>query len=192
MLAILPTAAQTASVGIKPQEYGLLVRQDDNNEEVLARYWATCFKATRTQPETKTEITLLGPNRLAADWLGAVQDRIHQSIVPRGKENDGRWLSEEIAAAGSVFFELTSDILPGEPYLYSSKRGDLVAEFETEHGVMTGIITQEVAVLFAVVDGIPVEGKLALDAPRDSARQELRKFTGMLHKQQHGSLETKS
>jgi hypothetical protein len=142
--------------------------------------------------EAKTETLIQGPTRLRARWLSAVQERIQRSILPRDQENDGRWLAEEIAVSSSTFFETTSDLLPGEPYIYTSIKGDLVAEFQCDSGIMTGIITPEFVGLFAVIDGVPVERTLPLADPANSTRQGLQEFTETIRTKQHGAMGTRS
>ncbi len=100
-------------------------------------------------------------------------------------------MTEDIATSASAFFEMTSDVLPSEPYIYSSQNGDLVAEFDASHGTMTGIIAKNLVVLFAVVDGVPIERRVVLgsDSPRP-LRRELQYLTEMLRTGQHAAVET--
>lgn len=113
---------------------------------------------------------------------------MYSSIVPKDEEleNDGRWLRYGVAEAASGFFRLTSDLLPSEPYIYGSRIGDLVAEFEDTHGTMTSIITPTSVILFAVVDGVPIEKRLVLgsDSPT-TLRRGLQELTERLHTGQH-------
>jgi hypothetical protein len=143
--------------------------------------------------DTKLESLIQAPSRIASQWLATVQERLQTSIVPKNceSENDGRWLTEDVAASASTFFEMTSDVLPSEPSIYSSQNGDLVAEFDSNHGTMTGIIAKDFVVLFAVVDGVPVERRLVLGSygPR-SLRRELQHLTEMLRTGRHGAVET--
>ena len=71
-------------------------------------------------------IRVAGPVPVAAAWLSDVTRRIRDSIVPeeRRSENQGQWLNREIAISAITFFELTSDVLPGEPHIYSALSGD--------------------------------------------------------------------
>jgi hypothetical protein len=143
--------------------------------------------------DTKLESYIQAPSRIASQWLSTVQERLQQSIVPKNcqSENDGRWLTEDMAASASAFFEMTSDVLPSEPSIYSSQDGDLVAEFDSNHGTMTGIIAKNFVVLFAVVDGVPVERRLVLgsDSPKP-LRRELQLLAEMLRTGRHGAVET--
>jgi len=126
----------------------------------------------------------------ASEWLATIKERVRRSIVPIGHdvENDRHWLTQDIADAAIKFFQTTSDLLPVEPFIYSSQKGDLVIEVEDKHGNMTGIISQEFFLLFAVIDGIPIERRLfpAKDSLGD-LRAEVQQLTKMLHIGQHGS-----
>ena len=73
-----------------------------------------------------------GPLPVRASWLSNVERRIRGSI-PTSSEplsNTGRWLEPQLAWQAINFFQATSDILPGEPYVYASLMGDLIAEFK--------------------------------------------------------------
>src|SRR5207253_6843160 len=56
--------------------------------------------------------------------------------------HDGRWVTQAVANAATDFFKSTADLMPGKPFIYSSREGDLVAEFETKRGTMTSIISR--------------------------------------------------
>lgn len=189
---IAATAANTAAFAIRtPTCQVLSLAEVDKNARFFERY----IKWVSARPhlaEAKTETLIQGPTRLPAQWLSAVQERIQRSILPRGQNNDGRWLTEEIALSSSTFFETTSDLLPGEPYIYTSTKGDLVAEFQSDSGIITGIITPEFVGLFAVIDGVPVERTLALANPPNSTRQGLHEFSETLRTKQHGPMGTRS
>lgn len=142
--------------------------------------------------DTRPEASIQSPIHITPQWLVAVQDRIYSSVVPRGREleNDGRWLRRGVAEMASGFFQITADLLPGEPHIYGSHIGDLVAEFEDALGTMTVIVTPTTAILFAVVDGVPIEKRLVLgNESRARLRLELQELVERLHTGQHG-LET--
>ena len=85
-------------------------------------------------------------------WLGAVERRIQGPTVPKEYERealDGT-IREEVSQAALLFFRNFADLLPGEPYLYPSKDGDLVAEFEAPGGSLTTVLSPEATILFAV------------------------------------------
>jgi hypothetical protein len=96
-------------------------------------------------------------------------------------------MSQDIADAASDFFQETADLLPGEPFVYSSQGGDLVAEFKAKHGTMTSIVSSTFVLLFAVVDGVPVERKLFNGS---DMREEVQRLTGLLYTGQHGTVES--
>jgi len=102
---------------------------------------------------------VIGPRPAPTVWLQNIERRIRNSVVPVGKEheNDGRWLSSEMATAATAFFQLASDVLPGEPHIYSSLSGELIAESKTRHGVMNAVISPRTFVALPVIDGDPQE-----------------------------------
>lgn len=190
------TAADTASFGIRFRDYRRDYRVSPARTAKVAERYINWFAVPppRRLSDAKPEASIQGPSRITPQWLTTVQERLYRSVSPKDREseNDGRWLTGTVVAAASTFFGMTSDLLPGEPHIYSSKRGDLVAEFATDDGTMTGIITQEFVVLFAVVDGIPIERRLVLGSPRATTRHELQLFTGMLRTTRHGPVGARS
>jgi hypothetical protein len=145
------------------------------------------------QPSDNRPDLLIGPVPIPADWLATVERRIRESINPYDVEyvNDGRWLTSTIAMQAMRFFQSTSDVLPGEPYIYSSMQGDLVAEFRAVHGSITSIIGTTSVVAFAVVNGEVVKEKLEFRSENlAAARQELKRLTDKLRTGQHGAVET--
>ena len=95
----------------------------------------------------------------ATSWLPKVERRIQASTLPNeyvvtlgegDVEKGTEWLSEDVAHASLSFFERCADVLPGEPHLYASKGGALVAEFEAKNGSLTTVISPESVILFAV------------------------------------------
>lgn len=142
------------------------------------------------QPSDNRPDILVGPTPIPADWLTAVERRIWNSINPHDVDsvNDGRWLRATIATGAMSLFQRTSDVLPGEPFIYSSRKGDLVAEFSVAHGTMTNIVSQTTVTVFAVVDGVSVEKWLDLGST-NTLREELRELTKMLHTGWHGAKE---
>jgi hypothetical protein len=146
--------------------------------------------STRQLSDTKQENDIREVRPISATWFNAVQRRIQKSTAPQGRKvgNDRRWLSQDIADAASAFFKTTSDVLPSEPYIYSSLKGDLVAEFSGAHGTMTNIVSETSVIVFVVVDGAPVERRLPLGRNEtDALRQELQRLTKMLRTGQHGT-----
>jgi hypothetical protein len=131
-----------------------------------------------------------GPLPVAAPWLPDVSRRIRDSVVPDGHqfENDGQWLTPEIAIAATAFFQLTSDVLPSEPHIYSSLGGDLVAEFSGPHGVMNAVISPTRFIALAVVDDEPIEKRIDWNSVKvDTLRKNLQEITLMLRDGEYGS-----
>src|SRR5258707_325256 len=93
----------------------------------------------RLLSDFRPETLIYTPTPIGPHWLASTRKRIRTSIMPnyQAGANDGRWLSQEVADAADAFFRETADLLPGEPFIYSSRLGDLVAEFKAEHGTMT-------------------------------------------------------
>ena len=85
-------------------------------------------------------------------WLPSVERRIGDSIIPSEYESlvSGEWLHEEVGLAAIRFFQNTADLLPGEPFIYASQTGALVAEFGATRGALTTVISPESVILFGV------------------------------------------
>jgi hypothetical protein len=122
---------------------------------------------------------LSGPICISALWLPNVERRIRNSTNPPDTQyvNDGRFLSASIAQKAMEFFESTSDVLPSEPYIYTSMHGDLVAEFRTARGSMTNIIGQTSVITFAVIDGALTKSLDLRDDNLGAARYKLQTLT---------------
>lgn len=112
---------------------------------------------------------------LVAPWLSNVKRRINDSITPSGREesNEGQWISGEIAEVAKNFFEAVSDVLPGEPEIYNSGTGDLVAEFKASHGSLTTILSRTSLVLFAASDSSILERTLPLGRANSAALRKV-------------------
>lgn len=135
---------------------------------------------------------LVGPTPIPAPWLPALEQRIRESIAPSDADyvNDGQWLRPNIAGEAMRFFQGTSDVLPGEPYIYTLLNGDLVAEFRAAHGNVTSIVQTTSVITFAVIDGQLLDRKLELRNDNlAAARQELQRLTNELRTGEHGALE---
>jgi hypothetical protein len=70
---------------------------------------------------------------------------------------DGRWISQAVANSAVDFLQATADLLHEQPFIYSSNNGDLVAEFSANRGTLTAVASPSSVLLFAVVDGVPIE-----------------------------------
>ncbi|MGA2833525.1 MAG: hypothetical protein ABSE55_10690 [Terracidiphilus sp.] len=102
----------------------------------------------------------------------------------------GRWLSQATAIAALKFFEAASDLLPGEPYIYGSPLGDLIAEFDGEKGTLTSIIGPNTTLLFAIIGGTPIKKTIRPEGGEGGLRSELKELAESLRTGKHGSLET--
>jgi hypothetical protein len=106
-------------------------------------------------------------------------------MVPPGKENenDGRWLDRDVAFAALGFFRQASEMLPVEPHIYRSNSGDLVAEFTSAHGMLTGVVTSDSFLAVATIDGKPQQFVLNLTNGFDGeVRRQLRQLSESLTK----------
>ena len=163
------------------------ISESAKNADVIDRYmgWFAC-PAPRLS-DTRDSL-ILGPTPLEPGWLEKIQRYIDKSIICDNceAENDGRWLNQEVANAARDFFQKTAELLPGEPFIYSSKRGDLVAEFKDKHGTMTSIVSSTFVLLFAVIDGVPVERRIVESG---DWRVDVQLLTGLLRTGQNGAVE---
>lgn len=110
-----------------------------------------------------------------AEWLDVVEQRIKASIPAEGcpQASNGAWLRPQVGRAALEFFRGTSTALPGEPYIYSSIAGDLVAEFMAPRGKMTCLISPEFIYVFAAPGDEVIEDKLS---PAKQGVDELRSY----------------
>jgi hypothetical protein len=128
-----------------------------------------------------------------AAWLSIVEQRIKASVAPEGypAEGHGAWLQTKVGSAAVDFFRSTSTALPGEPYIYASNAGDLVAEFIGPRGKMTCIVAPNAVYVFAVAGEDTVEKKFVL-SEAVALRSHLQTMTNMLRPiQPNGSLGAK-
>jgi hypothetical protein len=126
------------------------------------------------------------PVPFTAPWLGAVQRRLEQSIASTEESGDPTTITHSVARAAITFFEATSDVLPGEPYLYPSEQGDVIAEFRGSNGRLTGILGPDFVILHAVVEGKIVQCELPLQSDYASTRHELKSIKTKLQVGEHG------
>lgn len=126
-----------------------------------------------------------------APWFRQVERRIAESSTPDPNLARGsRWLSQATAIAALRFFEMTSDLLPGEPYIYGSPMGDLIAEFDGEKGTLTSVIGPSFTLLYAIVSGIPIKRKISPESGERELRSELKELAESLRTGKNGALET--
>lgn len=127
---------------------------------------------------------------MVAPWLGNVQRRLNASIGIAGAPNDGSSLPKDVVLAANSFFEATSYMLPNEPHMYASHSGDLVAEFESNAGRMTLIVSKDQAVALAVVGNEMIQKNISLTATAPAALQDqLSTITDRLRIRLHGSMD---
>jgi hypothetical protein len=186
------TAADAASFGIKGSPY--YGNSPAHTAKVAERYirWLVSPRLLRLS-DSRPEFSIKSPSRINPQWLTIVEDRLYRSVAPKDEEieNDGRWLRPSVVLIATGFFQLTSDLLPGEPYICGSQGGDLIAEFKAKHGNLTSIVTPTFVLLFAVVDGLAVERRFVFGSDSPSTiRQELRGLTEMLRTGRHGAVDT--
>ena len=178
------TADSTASIRFSTHSYNDATTRD---ADVLQRYIRWFGKTERKLSDIKPESFLYKPRRLEPGWLSAVQQRIRMSIEPNDSEleNDGQWLRQDVAEAAFDFFAAVADVLPEEPFIYRSNKGDLVAESKAVHGNLTVIVSPTFKMLFAVVDGEPVERKVSGAA---EARATVKELAALLSAGHHGTV----
>lgn len=187
------TAANAASITIPSFRPTLThKRTDPRVMDRLVQKWRLWLESQDPElSDNRPESHIYDPNRTQPEWFAPIQRTIQDSVMPGALHttNDGRWLSQEVADAATDFFENTADLLPGddEPFIHGSQIGDLVAEFKAEHGTMTIIVSPTVVLLFAVIDGVPVQSTISTDG---DVREEVRKLVQWLRTGQHGAVET--
>jgi hypothetical protein len=137
---------------------------------------------------TLPRLDVIERTSLKPAWVDDVQQSIRSSVARSSAHipGEGRWLTQDVANAANDFLSITGDILPSAPYIYSSRKGDFVAEFRATNGKLTSIVSPEFVLLFAVVNGgAPVERKLT-DA--GTVREEVRRMVDLLAPGAHGEV----
>lgn len=183
---IAGTADMTASIRIRMSNYRYAEMLTATDCE---KYIRSLMAPMRYVSDYAPEARIYIPSPIKPAWFANIQKRIRASVKSnyRAETNDGQWISQEVADAAGTFFLRTADLLPGEPFIYSSRLGDLVAEFKGEHGTMTSIVSPTFALLFALIDGVSVERRVFEDG---DVREEIRQLTGMLRMGLHGAMDT--
>lgn len=116
-------------------------------------------------------------------WLPVIQQRIRDSVIPNEYEGPEttEWLREDIANAAISFFQKSADILPTEPHIYCSNSGNLVAEFATEKGNLTTVVSDQQAVIFVSLSDPDSEPQHhIIRRGSNQFRDELSKYTDMI------------
>jgi hypothetical protein len=159
----MPTRAPTATtIGVIDGGYSTgsadTVYQVPQSEQVAIQNRYVQFAARRAfgnwvdAAALKLDPTYVLNIAPVAPWLASVERRINDSIIPKEYErkDSTEWLREEVGNAATLFFQNAADVLPGEPFLYASKTGALVAEFAAPNGTLTAVISSSAITLFAV------------------------------------------
>lgn len=136
---------------------------------------------------------LPGPSIIPSAWLPNVERRLRDSTARDAgdAQDDGSTLPPEVVSAAERFFQLTSDILPGEPYLYASTKRDLVAEFHLQNGRMTSIIGSDFVISTAIINGHSAHRRLQVGRDTfDETRKKLRQLVTQLLAASHGALDS--
>jgi len=180
------TANEIASIRFNIPRYG---NETPRDASVIERYMGWFANRTPQLSDSKPEDAIYKPSPLEPSWLSAIQRGIRKSVIPIDPtvENDGRWLNQNVADAASDFFSRTADLLPCEPIIYSSQKGDLVSEFNTGQDTLTIIVSPTLVLLFAVVNGEPVEKRIT---QASKMRREIEEIIGLLNTGQHGAVDT--
>lgn len=166
----------------------------DLNAAVLERY----FKRTLGNRQMilsdapLPEASIYAFEALKPAWLVSTENVIQGSIggdlALDDPSQEGRWLTQAVADAAISFFRTTADLLPGEPHIYSSRQGDLVAEFRVPGGELTSIISPEFVLLFSVINDAPSQNKLL---PTDDIRAAVEDVINRLVAGTDGDVATK-
>jgi hypothetical protein len=158
-----------------------------SHDQLLGRYLKEHAQSRPlTDPSIASQETEVSGD--VAPWLGAVQRRLNASIgITGASTDDGTWLEKDVVAAANSFFEVTSYLLPGEPYLYALHSGELVAEFENAPYRMTLILSKDAAIALAAIGGETIHKRISLTAAAPQVlRRELSTIIDGLHTDQHG------
>jgi len=171
-----PTADEVASIQIKtPIDWNSKIRKPG----VTERYKRLIMRSKKDLSDTKLENDVYKLSMVIPEWLKSIQESINKSVytVANLEQDDERSINQEVADAASDFFLKTADLLPSEPHIYRSKKGDLVSEYKTNTGNLTIIISPSFVILFAIVNGDPVERKIT---KLNVVRMEVEEFLGSL------------
>lgn len=182
------TANGTISARTREFEYSGLPARDAEK----AKWFEEFLRATRSNEGTSHLIWASNePRPPGASWFPLVKRRISESsTTDPNLARSGSWLPQATAIAALRFFEAASDLLPGEPYIYGSPLGDLVAEFDGEKGTLTSVTGPNLTLLFAIIGGIPIKRTVTAEGGERELRSELKELAESLRTGKHGALET--
>jgi len=128
------------------------------------------------------EISL--PKPIPAKWFSRAERQIRNSVRLQGEKDAGEFetVTSGVAISAIQFFQEVSDILPTEPYLYTSTEGDLVAEFRGRQGSLTAIVGERKLWLFSIQDGGVTKEHWTMSRLNQGAiRASLKKLAGTLN-----------
>ncbi len=146
------------------------------------------FRAPATVTSQRPEAAVYRPLPIMPRWLEATQAIIRNSTAMGSIEpaDVGRWLSEDVANAATDFLKDCADLLPSEPHIYSSRDGNLVADFVAPRGSLTAIVAPKFVLLFAVADGTSSSQRILT---RNGLREALESTVRPLLTKHHGGLD---
>jgi hypothetical protein len=188
------SAARTASIRWPDSliDYFQPQQKPGRVQERYNRFWSNqSFQASRGSAlERKLEEDLRFPP--LAEWLSAVERRIKNSTIPSEfkMQYTQEWLKEDVADAALRFFRNAADILPSEPFIYSSVDGDLVAEFSGTSGTLSAMISPKFVIVFAASGGATREHTFPGTATREELRKGVAEVTKLFDSGRHGSVGT--
>jgi hypothetical protein len=100
------------------------------------------------------------------------------------------WLQEDAAEAALSFFRNAADILPSEPFIYSSVNGGLVAEFSGTSGTLSAMISPKAVIIFAA-SGLKTKEHVFLGrTTREELRRGVAEVIKLVDPFPHGSMGT--
>jgi hypothetical protein len=135
-------------------------------------------KAEVRVSDAKPEDAIYTPTAGPA-WLDNTLSALRRSVAPGAEHvTDGQWLAQDVVNAAADFFRTAADLLPAEPFIYSSRGGELVAEFTVRGHGLTIVVSPNRVLFFADVDGRPPVEAISTDPQR--TREDVRRVTRSL------------
>ena len=124
-------------------------------------------------------------------WLARVEQRIRNSVEPAGKavENEGQWLPSNIVEVALPFLREVAETFPCEPFIYSSNRGDLIAEFDASPYRMTMVITPKSVLIYAVRGAAAFDLTLDPSSPGLTLRQSIQGLIQRVRAGKYGDMD---
>jgi hypothetical protein len=186
------SAAMTASVRWREIDYFQPLQKSKEVQERYNRFWLNrSYQANRASVlERKLEKNLrIEPT---VGWLSAVERRIKNSTLPNEYQlqDTQEWLQEDAATAALSFFRNAADILPSEPFIYSSVNGGLVAEFPGTSGTLSAMISPKAVIIFAASGCKTKEHVFLGRTTREELRRGVAEVIKLVDPFPHGSVGT--